>query len=136
MELSALVDSALGPNFTPMSLDDLAHRGQTHAGSLKVVVAVQSLEDTKEPVCEAHVKPGAIVADREGTWRLRAAFEVNGSGGCFAGVLPGVAQEVFQHHPQQRGVTLAEHAWLDMDQDVTIRRLPAEIVNDVVGQLR
>jgi hypothetical protein len=136
MELSALVDGTLSPDLAPVSLDDLAYRGQAHTRALKIVAAVKALERTKEPVGEAHVKTGTIVADREGVGGLNAAFESDAGSRCFAAVLPGIAQQVFKCHAQQGGVTLGNHARLDLDLNFSVGGLLAQIVDDVLGQLR
>src|SRR3970282_1860524 len=61
MESRARVHRALGPDPPAVPGEDARHDGQTHAGALELVRAVQPLEHAEQLVVVAHVEPGAVV---------------------------------------------------------------------------
>ena len=52
------------------------------------------------------------------------------------GVLPGVADQVFEQHAQERRIARGEQLRLDLDLDRALRALAAQVVDDKAGDLR
>src|SRR3970040_390525 len=61
MERRARVHRALAPAAPAVPGDDALHDGQTDAGALELLRAVQPLEHAEQLVVVAHVEPGAVV---------------------------------------------------------------------------
>src|SRR5439155_9352863 len=95
----AAVDLRLGPDIAAVAAHDAAHRCEADPGALEIGRAVQALEHAEEPIRKAHVEAGAVVAHRERrVAELRIAAEPDLRLGALAGVLPGVAEQVLEHH--------------------------------------
>ena len=111
----AAVDLGLGPDLAAMAAHDAPHRRQADAGAREVAGAVQALEHAEQAVGEAHVEAGAVVAHGEACrLAVAAALEARCCAcAALAGVLPGVAEQVLEHHAQQRRVALRLQAGLD-----------------------
>jgi hypothetical protein len=59
------IDRRLGPHAPTVTLDDALDDGQTHAGALEILQAVQPLEHAEQLIGIFHVEAGAIVTDEE-----------------------------------------------------------------------
>ena len=64
-ERGATVFLSLCPHAAPMSMNDPLGVGQADAGSFELLHAVQSLKHSKQLGCMFHVKPNAIVTDKD-----------------------------------------------------------------------
>ena len=98
---------------------------------------MQALEDTEQALGKAHVEARTVVADAVGgTAASLARFEADQRLWHLGAVLPGIAQQVFQRHAQQRGVALGHHVGRDGDRHVAFGRAAAQVVDDPAGHLR
>src|SRR5437899_9609478 len=61
----AAVHHAFSPDPAAVAMDDASHIRQADAGALELAGRVQPLEHTEQFVGIAHVKPDAVVADKE-----------------------------------------------------------------------
>ena len=57
------IEFGLRPDPSAVPLDDALDQGQAHAGSFKLIIAVQPLEDAEEFVGVFRVEADAIVLD-------------------------------------------------------------------------
>src|SRR3569833_1729956 len=71
VKCGATVDSGLGPDFTPVAMDDALDGGKADARARKLSLRMQALEGAEEPGCVARVEAGAVVAN-----------EINGPAGA------------------------------------------------------
>ena len=119
-----------------MAQDDAAHRRQADAGARELAGAVQALEGAEQAIGEAHVEAGAVVAHREGRRLVRMTQERDPRRLGVAGVLPGVAEQVLEHHAQQRRVAGGGQAGLDLDLDLAVGREAPQVLDHVAGEQR
>ena len=99
-------------------------------------LAVQALEHAEQPVGKAHVESGPVVAHGEARRvGVGAALEPHFWCRALPGVFPGVAQQVFERHPQQSRVAVHLHPRVDVHRDRMLRPLPSQVVDDEAGQL-
>ena len=105
------------PQPAAVQADDLLHRGQADAAALELVRLVQALEGQEQLAGIAHVEAGAVVAHEDHALAfLLAPADLDPRRPILmraGGEFPGVADQVFQHHTQQAGVALDDHAGLD-----------------------
>ena len=119
-----------------MALHDAPHGRQAHAVAREVVGAVQTLEEAEQAVGRAHIKTGAVVAHHHrGRFTVRHLAQRYLRHRAAAAVLPGVAQQVFQHQAQQRGVAPSRQAGFDVDVGRPFRRAAAQVVHHIARQL-
>src|SRR2546428_3802060 len=100
------IDGSLGPDPAAVPGDDAPDRRETDAGALEFGRGVQALEHAEQLVCVLHVEAGPIVPDQEGP----LAAHIGGSEfdlrpRLFRGVLPAVAEQIIEGHPQQARVS-------------------------------
>ena len=67
----AVIDGALGPDFTPMAVNDPLHGCQTDARATKLALIVQTLEGLEQITRVRHVKTRAVVAHEIGSGAVR-----------------------------------------------------------------
>ena len=63
-ERRALPDSRVCPHQSTMAMNNPPHRSQPDAMSRKILLQVQALKRSKQPVVLFHVKTGAVVAHK------------------------------------------------------------------------
>ena len=136
MEAGTAVHLGFAPDLTAVAAHDAPNRSQADAGAREIVRTVQALEHAEQPVCEAHVEAGAVVAHGERVGLARAPFERDQRLRRLGAVFPGVAQQVFDHDAQQRRVAQRQHGWLDVDLHFALGPLAAQVVGHVGGKLR
>ena len=136
VEARAAIRLALGADRPAVAQDDAAHRRQADAGAREFAGAVQALEGAEQAIGEAHVEAGAVVAHREGRRLARMAQEGDPRRRGVAGVLPGVAEQVLEHHAQQRRVAGGGQPGLDLDLDLALGREAPQVLDHVAGQQR
>src|SRR5579862_5648115 len=131
VEAGAALDLALTPDASSVAGDDALHRGQANARAFKLRGAVQPLEWLEELVRIGHVEPGAVVAHEEAGLpaHLRAA-KLDVAGGMLGGELPGVAQQILQHNPQQPPVAAGHQVAGDIERDAALRLPGLEAAGD------
>src|SRR6266568_4513077 len=106
VEGRTLVHRGFGPDAAAMLAHDAVHRGQAHAGPLKLFSPVQSLEDTKQFVCVFHAEPDTVIADKHGHLAVHLGVaDFDDGGGARAGVFDSVGEEVGQDLPHQARIT-------------------------------
>ena len=92
---------SLGPHPAAVALDDPLHRGQADAVALKLVSTGEPLEGDKQFVRMGHVKTRPVVPDKTGRLAGNVGHADFDDGFSLpGGILPGIAEEVRQHHPQ------------------------------------
>ncbi len=114
--------STIRPNAAPVSVNDPLHCGQPDPGAFKFACVVKPLEGPEQAVGIRHVETGAVVPNE--ACSLAIIFgQPKLYPGLFllSGVLPSVAQEVFQGHSQQSGVPVQHHAVLDHELHLSLR---------------
>ncbi len=137
MKAAAALHLGVGPYLSAVTPHDAPHRRQADTGALEVICAVQALEDAEQPVREPHIEAGAVVPNAVGGLAVvQRAFEPDLRIGLPGGVLPGVAEQVLERNAQQRRIALYLQTLLDVHADHALRRLAAQIVGDVAGELR
>src|SRR5262249_24402147 len=105
-ERSALLRRGIGPDAATVAAHDALHGGQPDAGTLELLYGMQALEGAEELVGVGGVEAGAVVAHVVGDFAFGiAAAEIDVRGRMPAGVLPGVAQQVFEQSTQTAGIT-------------------------------
>ena len=136
MEAGAALGLALGTDFAAMAADDSPHRSKADARARKFAGAVEALERAEQAIGKPHVEAGAVVAHREARRLAGVANEGDPRRVRVAGVLPGIAEQVLEHHAQQGRVADRDQAGLDLDLDPALRREPAQVFDDVAGEQR
>src|SRR3569833_4337838 len=63
VKCGATVDSGLGPDFTPVAMDDALDGGKADARARNLSLRMQALEGAEEPGGVARVEAGAVVAN-------------------------------------------------------------------------
>src|SRR5262245_58041477 len=103
----ALLDSAFGPDRTSMAVNDTLHGGQADACAREIPLTVQALKSPEQFRAVGHVEAGAVVAneiDHPAVTLPNPEFYVCPE--VLACELPGIAQQIFQHDPQQLAIAL------------------------------
>src|SRR6266508_33628 len=107
----ALVRFSLGPNFAAMALDDSCHSGQPDAVALEFIGSAQTLERGKKLFRLGHIKTGPIVPNEIRTFSRNFLYtEFDDGFFLLAGILPGIAKQVFHYHLQQTIVSVADYS--------------------------
>src|SRR5678815_577926 len=107
IERGALVCNRFCPDSASVALDDSVSDGQTDASAGKLVHSMQTLEGDEEFPGVGLIETSAIiphVKHRLAFGLYGAKFDVGAV--AFAGVFPGVANEILQHGTQQIRVPL------------------------------
>jgi len=95
IEGRSLVNLAFGPDPAAVAVDDALDNGESHPGSLEVLMAVEALEDAEHLVVVLHVEPGAVVPHRIDALRiLQMAFHFDQRLRALSGELDGIGKEV------------------------------------------
>ena len=81
VEGRALVGLGLRPGPPAVARDDAADVGQANPGAFKFVLAMQPLENAEQFVGVFHVKPGAVVADKDDRFQRGFILTADGDDG-------------------------------------------------------
>jgi len=134
IEGCALVDFALGPDFSTMAADDALNCGEADAGAREFADRVEPLEGLEETVGEALIEACAVVTNKkDGSAVALGAAEFDFGGLAKSGEFPCIADQVLQSdlHQARIGVHLASRLNLDLHLPVGIRL--SEAVEDGSG---
>ena len=103
MERRALVHCCFRPHPSTMALNDPLHDRQAHAGTLELIVTVQALKHSKQPVRILRIESSAVVSNDVFVFlraplggRLRSHAD-----SLWLRELERVGQKIHQHLPQQ-----------------------------------
>src|SRR5687767_2207130 len=127
---------SLRPDFSAVAPHHPLHGGQSDAAPLELGRGVQSLEGAEELARVGHVEAGAVVAHVEaalaGVLRhpeldMRLRFP--------GGVLPGVGEQVLEHHLDQVRVALRFEVRGDPHLHLSLRSAAAQGSHHVVGEV-
>src|SRR5665213_1705976 len=124
-----MIDDAVGRDIPVVAADNAADGGETDAGPLEVLVAVQAVEGVEELAGVEHVEARAVVA-HEPSFLFRVPAEVDDADGLLRAELDGVAEEVFEGDLGEFGVGPGEEAGLDVERDVAAGVLIAQTGGD------
>src|SRR5262249_20782615 len=92
----------LGPHLAAVAPDYPLHRCQADAETSLLLGSREALEWDKEFVRIRHIESGAVVPDITGPFAVNLhCAELDERFLPYAGVFPGVAEEVIEDHPQQ-----------------------------------
>src|SRR5437667_1291375 len=114
VEGRTLVHRGFGPDTAAMLAHDAVHRGQAHAGPLKLLSPVQPLEDAKQFASVFHAESDTVIADKHGHLAVPLGVaDFEDGGGARAGVFDGVGEEVGEDLPHQARIAFESGQWLD-----------------------
>src|SRR2546425_1191465 len=87
-------------------MDDTLHRRQADPCAFELFRAVEPLERAEQLLGVGHVEARAVVPyEVGGRAVLLGNAELDPGGAALSGELPGVAEQVFEHDAQERGVS-------------------------------
>jgi hypothetical protein len=129
----ATVHFRVCPDASVVAVDDASDGGETDSGAFEVLIAVQAVEGIEEFVGVVHVEAGSVVLDEERLFFLIKA-KVNDGLVDLRGKLGGVSEEIFESDPEELGVAVGPHVFVDGDVEVTAGVLFADVVGYGMGE--
>src|SRR6266545_7856263 len=132
VERGSPIDGAVGPDAAAVPGDDAADRREADAGAFELRRGVQSLEHAEQLVRVLHVEAGAVVPNQE---RVRSVHfdgsEFDPRPRLLRRVLPAVAEEVLEGHPQQARISPRREPRGNGEFRLPCRRGPLKLGGDV-----
>src|SRR2546423_10063111 len=135
VERRSPIDHALGPDAATVPGDDAPYRRESHAGALEFGRGMQALEHAEQLVRVLHVEAGPVVPDQERALAVRCdRAEFHPALRLFCGVLPAVAKQILERHPQQARIAPRLEPLSDREFHPTRRPRALQVARNVAPQ--
>ena len=131
VEGRSFADLAFCPDGSLMASHDALYGCEADAGPGELGFCMQALEGFKEPIYEALVEAGAVIADEvDGFLALFSAAKFNAGVRRTAGELPCIPEQVLQHDLHETSIGDDVAAGLDDALDLAVRVSGGEVVEN------
>src|SRR2546422_851232 len=125
-----------GPHAPAVPLYDALHDGETHAGALELLGAVEPLEDLEQLLREPRVEPGPVVADEVRRLGSPGTADLDRRLGDMLGELQRVADQVDEDLLEHPAVAAGRRQVADADRHRAVWLRPLKLPTDSPGNRR